>query len=85
MGILGLVRVLLRTLAAYWELKKERFAHDVIEQSRNKVEVLEDTLEALRDTGTESDAQHADRMRDRLIVERTHLKRISTLYLKTKS
>lgn len=82
---LGLIGNLLRALAAYWELKAERYAHDVVEQSRAKLEALVEQRESLRDRGTESDTQLADRVHQRIIVETAHLERLSAKYLRVES
>ena len=78
MGILGTVSSLLRALAAYWELKSKRYAHDIREQSRTRCEALEDQLIELRnDEPTASDTLAADRVRDRLLTEKEYFKSLS--------
>jgi hypothetical protein len=77
-----LVLGLIEALTAYWQLKKERLGHDVYQQAKNTCQDLEDRLESLRDTGTESDAQLADRLREQLIEEKAHLKRVSAIRAK---
>jgi len=77
MGPLSIVTQLLRALAAYWELKAQRYEHDVREMSRNRIENLEDELEKLRNSGDLGDSIVADRLRDRLITEKTYFKHLS--------
>jgi hypothetical protein len=83
--MLKAITLALRALVAYIELKKERFAHDVIEQSRSKISIFEEKLEDARDLGLESDAQYADRLRHQILAEKEHLKRISAIYFESKS
>lgn len=72
MGLLSILSNLLRALAAYWELRAERYEHDVREQSRSRIEALEDELEELRNTGDLADSLSADRVRDRLLTEKAY-------------
>ena len=83
MGFLSALISLMRASAAYLELKKERYAHDVVEQSRAKIESLEEELEKARSFGTESGTQYADRLRERLVDEKEHFERLSAKYLET--
>jgi len=83
MGIIRSLGSLFAALASYWELKKEKFAHDVVTQTRARVEVFEEELETLRDAGSESGTQLADRLRSQLLEEKTHLERVSAFYLET--
>jgi len=75
-SILATVSTLLRALAAYWELRAARYEHDLREQSRARVEALEDELEALRNAGTSADSLAADRVRNRLLTEKTYFKHL---------
>jgi len=72
MGLLGLLKSLLRALAAYWELKEKRFEHDLREQSRARIEALQDELENLRNRGDVSSTIAADRLRNRIYTERAY-------------
>lgn len=74
MGLLSTLSNLLRALAAYWELKAKRYEHDVREQSRSRIEALEDELEKLRNTGGLADSLSADRVRDRILTEKAYSK-----------
>tara|TARA_Y100000361_G_C11092914_1_gene307426 strand:- start:515 stop:793 length:279 start_codon:yes stop_codon:yes gene_type:complete len=77
MGLWALVTSLAKALAAYWTLKAERYRHDVVEQSRTKIETLEEQIESLRDSGSECDAQYADRLRERIVFEKAYFKHLS--------
>ena len=74
--MLSIISNLLRSLAAYWELKHKRFEHDLREQSRSRIEALTDELEKLRSSGTAFDALTADRVRDRVATELAYFKSI---------
>jgi len=63
-------------LASYWELKSKRYEHDLREQSRARIEALEDELTKLRNTGTIGNTIVADRLRDRIITERAYFKHL---------
>lgn len=76
MSILTTVSNLLRAIAAYWELRAARYEHDLREQSRARVEALEDELEALRNAGTVGSTLSADRVRSRLITERAYFEHL---------
>ena len=77
MGLWALVNSLAKALAAYWTVKAAAYQHDRIELSRSKIEALEEQIESLRDSGTESDAQHADRLRERVVFEKAYFKHLS--------
>jgi hypothetical protein len=72
MGLLGIVTNLLRALAAYWELRVKCYNHDLREQSRARLEALIDELERLRNSGDAASALSADRVRQRIIAERSY-------------
>lgn len=76
MSLLSTVSSLLRAVAAYWELRAARYEHDLREQSRARVEALEDELEDLRNTGTVGSTFAADRVRNRLITERAYFEHL---------
>jgi len=79
MGFLTAISTFARAFAAYWELKAKRYRHDVREQARNSVEALEDELQILRNSGGIADSLIADRLRDRIVRERTYLAGIEHL------
>jgi hypothetical protein len=75
-GLLTLLSSLLRAVASYWELRSKRYEHDMREQSRERIEALEDTLQELRNRGTNIDSLVADRVLQRIITERTYFKHL---------
>ena len=77
MGLLSLLVNLLRALASYWELKSKRYKHDLREQSRSRLEELEDELEELRNTGDLAGSITADRVRDRILTEKAYSEHLS--------
>jgi len=77
MGLLSLLVNLLRALASYWELKSKRYKHDLREQSRSRLEALEDELEKLRNAGDLGSTLSADRLQDRILSERAYSKHLS--------
>jgi len=76
MALLSTICALFRALAAYWELRSKRYEHDVREQSRDRIETLEDELEELRNSATGVDTVMADRLRNRILSERAYLKHL---------
>ena len=76
MALLSTLHALIRTLAAYWELRAKRYEHDVRELSRARIETLEDELERLRNSATGVDTVMADRLRNRILSERAYLKHL---------
>ena len=76
MPILTALANLIRARAAYWELRLKRYDHDIIEQSRSRLEALQDRLTGLRNSGDPADALVADRMRDRIRAEKRFLKHL---------
>lgn len=76
MSILATVSSLLRAVAAYWELRAARYEHDLREQSRARVEALEDELEELRNCGTVGGTLAADRLRNRLLTEKAYFEHL---------
>jgi len=75
-SLLAAVTNLIRALAAYWELRLKRYDHDIIEQSRSRIETLEDELTTLRNSGNAVDTINADRVRDRIITEKRFFKHL---------
>jgi uncharacterized protein (UPF0262 family) len=75
-GLLALLSSLLRAVASYWELRSQRYEHDLREQSRSRIEALEDELQGLRNSGTNVDSLVADRVLQRIITERTYFKHL---------
>lgn len=76
MALLSTLHALIRALAAYWELRAKRYEHDVREQSRARIEALEDELEKLRNSATGVNTVLADRLRNRILSERAYLKHL---------
>jgi len=77
MGLLSLLVNLLRALASYWELKSKRYKHDLREQSRSRLEALEDELEELRNAGDFGSTLSADRLLDRILSEKAYSEHLS--------
>ena len=76
MGLLALLSSLLRAVASYWELRSQRYEHDLREQSRARIEALEDELQGLRNSGTNVDSLVGDRVFQRILTERTYFKHL---------
>ena len=76
MGLLALLSSLLRAVASYWELRAQRYEHDLREQSRARIEALEDELQGLRNSGTNVDSLVGDRVFQRILTERTYCKHL---------
>lgn len=76
MGLLALLSSLLRAVASYWELRAQRYEHDLREQSRARIEALEDELQGLRNSGTNVDSLVGDRVLNRILTERTYFKHL---------
>ena len=76
MGLLALLSSLLRAVASYWELRSQRYEHDLREQSRARIEALEDELQELRNSGTNVDSLVGDRVLNRILTERTYFKHL---------
>lgn len=76
MGFFSILSNLLRALSYYWELKSKRYEHDIREQSRARVEALEDELEMLRNLGTAGSTLAADRVRNRLVSEKSYFEHL---------
>jgi hypothetical protein len=75
-GLLALLSSLLRAVASYWELRSQRYEHDLREQSRARIEALEDELQELRNSGTNVDSLVGDRVLNRILTERTYFKHL---------
>ena len=76
MGLLALLSSLLRAVASYWELRAQRYEHDIREQSRARIEALEDELQGLRNSGTNVDSLVGDRVLQRILTEKTYFKHL---------
>ena len=76
MGLLALLSSLLRAVASYWELRAQRYEHDLREQSRARIEALEDELQGLRNSGTNVDSLVGDRVFQRILTEKTYFKHL---------
>lgn len=76
MGLLALLSSLLRSIASYWELRAQRYEHDLREQSRARIEALEDELQGLRNSGTNVDSLVGDRVFQRILTEKTYFKHL---------
>lgn len=77
MGLFALLSSLLRAVASYWELRAQRYEHDLREQSRARIEALEDELQGLRNSGTNVDSLVGDRVFQRILTERTYFEHLS--------
>jgi len=75
-GLLALLSSLLRAVASYWELRAQRYEHDLREQSRARIEALEDELQGLRNSGTNVDSLVGDRVFQRILTEKTYFKHL---------
>ena len=76
MGLFALLSSLLRAVAFYWELRAQRYEHDLREQSRARIEALEDELQGLRNSGTNVDSLVGDRVFQRILTEKTYFKHL---------
>ena len=83
MSLFGIIKNVLRSLAAYLELKNKTFYYKIITDSRKKQKDLINEIETLRDAGTNASNDRADLLRDELLDEKRHLEHISTFYLKS--
>ena len=80
MGLFGIIKNVLRSLAAYLELKNKAFYYKIVTDSRKKQKDIINEIEELRADGTDSSNYRADLLRDELLDEQRHLKHISTAY-----
>ena len=80
MGLLGIIKNVLRSLAAYLELKNKAFYYKIVTDSRKKQKDLFNEIETLRSTGTNDSNDRADLLRDELLDEQRHLKHLSAAY-----
>jgi len=80
MGLLGIIKNVLRSLAAYLELKNKAFYYKIVTDSRKKQKDIFNEIETLRSTGTNDSNDRADLLRDELLDEQRHLKHLSAAY-----
>jgi hypothetical protein len=80
MGLLGIIKNVLRSLAAYLELKNKAFYYKIVTDSRKKQKDLFNEIETLRSAGTNDSNDRADLLRDELLDEQRHLKHLSAAY-----
>ena len=80
MGLFGIIKNILRSLAAYLELKNKAFYYKIITDSRKKQKDLFNEIETLRSSGTNDSNDRADLLRDELLDEQRHLKHLSAAY-----
>ena len=80
MGLFGIIKNVLRSLAAYLELKNKAFYYKIVTDSRKKQKDLINEIETLRSHGTDGSNDRADLLRDELLDEKRHLKHISATY-----
>ena len=80
MGLFGIIKNVLRSLAAYLELKNKAFYYKIITDSRKKQKDLFNEIETLRSSGTNDSNDRADLLRDELLDEQRHLKHLSATY-----
>ena len=80
MGLFGIIKNVLRSLAAYLELKNKAFYYKIVTDSRKKQKDLFNEIETLRSAGTDASNDRADLLRDELLDEQRHLKHLSAAY-----
>ena len=80
MGLFGIIKNVLRSLAAYLELKNKAFYYKIVTDSRKNQKNLINEIETLRAAGTDASNDRADLLRDELLDEKRHLKHISATY-----
>ena len=80
MGLFGIIKNVLRSLAAYLELKNKAFYYKIVTDSRKKQKDLFNEIETLRSAGTNASNDRADLLRDELLDEQRHLKHLSAAY-----
>ena len=80
MGLIGIIKNVLRSLAAYLELKNKAFYYKIVTDSRKKQKDLFNEIETLRSAGTDASNDRADLLRDELLDEQRHLKHLSAAY-----
>ena len=80
MGLFGIIKNVLRALAAYLELKNKAFYYKIVTDSRKKQKDLFNEIETLRSSGTNDSNDRADLLRDELLDEQRHLKHLSAAY-----
>ena len=80
MGLIGIIKNVLRSLAAYLELKNKAFYYKIVTDSRKKQKDLFNEIETLRSSGTNDSNDRADLLRDELLDEQRHLKHLSAAY-----
>ena len=80
MGLFGIIKNVLRALAAYLELKNKAFYYKIVTDSRKKQKDLINEIETLRSAGTDASNDRADLLRDELLDEQRHLKHLSAAY-----
>ena len=80
MGLFGIIKNVLRSLAAYLELKNKAFYYKIVTDSRKKQKDLINEIETLRSAGTDDSNDRADLLRDELLDEKRHLKHLSAAY-----
>ena len=80
MGLLGIIKNVFRSLAAYLELKNKAFYYKIVTDSRKKQKDLFNEIETLRSSGTNDSNDRADLLRDELLDEQRHLKHLSAAY-----
>ena len=80
MGLFGIIKNVLRSLAAYLELKNKTFFYKIVTDSRKKQKDLFNEIETLRSAGTVDSTDRADLLRSELLDEQRHLKHLSATY-----
>jgi len=80
MGLFGIIKNVLRSLAAYLELKNKAFYYKIVSDSRKNQKNLINEIETLRSAGTDASNDRADLLRDELLDEQRHLKHLSAAY-----
>tara|TARA_R110000737_G_scaffold131725_2_gene163474 strand:+ start:601 stop:876 length:276 start_codon:yes stop_codon:yes gene_type:complete len=80
MSLFGIIKNVLRSLAAYLELKNKTFFYKIVTDSRKKQKDLFNEIETLRSTGTTDSNNRADLLRNEFLDEQRHLKHLSAAY-----
>ena len=83
MGIFGLVKLLLRGAVAWLELQNKKLPYEIVDKQEQRVIKLQQELENLRSTPSGHNAEHADRVRKRIVHAKRRLESLSATYLET--
>jgi hypothetical protein len=73
--------LLLKGAVVWLELKNKKLPYEILNEADERVWKIEQQLENLRNNPSGSSAEHADRVRNRLIGAKRRLESLSTAYL----